>query len=123
MYQRGIRGAVTVDGNTVESVRKSVVELITEIENRNDFLPDDISHVIFTQTGDINCIYPAKVLREEFPSWKFVPMMCVQEMNIEPSLKMCLRVLVVINTKLLQNEINHVYLKGAKVLREDLNRV
>lgn len=121
MYQRGIRGAITVDDNSYDCLRAAVVELIAEIERKNEFLAQDISHVIFTLTKDINCVYPAKIAREEFADWKFVPMMCVQEMEIEQSLAMCLRVLIVINTELKQEEIVPVYLKGAKILRKDLN--
>lgn len=121
MYQRGIRGAITVDDNSYDCLRAAVVELIAEIERKNEFSAQDISHVIFTLTKDINCVYPAKIAREEFADWKFVPMMCVQEMEIEQSLTMCLRVLIVINTELKQEEIVPVYLKGAKILRKDLN--
>lgn len=121
MCQRGIRGAITVDDNSYDCLRAAVVELIAEIERKNEFSAQDISHVIFTLTKDINCVYPAKIAREEFADWKFVPMMCVQEMEIEQSLAMCLRVLIVINTELKQEEIVPVYLKGAKILRKDLN--
>ena len=121
MYQRGIRGAITVDDNSYDCLRDAVVELIAEIERKNEFSAQDIQHVIFTLTKDINCVYPAKIAREEFTDWKFVPMMCVQEMEIEQSLAMCLRVLIVINTELKQEEIVPVYLKGAKILRKDLN--
>ena len=47
-------------------------------------------------------------------------MMCVNEMNIESSLEKCLRVLIVVNTQSEQDEIKHIYLKGAMKLREDL---
>ena len=123
MYQRGIRGAITLNNNSIESMKEAVKELISEIINRNKFVAEDISHVIFSTTNDINCVYPAKILREEYPSWQFVPMMCLQELCIEPSLKKCLRVLIVINTELKQTEINHVYLKGAMILRKDLNKL
>jgi len=123
MYQRGIRGAITVDKNTAEALKSAVIELISEIQNRNKVRAKDISNVIFTLTKDINCVYPAKIVRDEFKDWQYVPMMCVQEMAIEPSLEMCLRVLIVINTDVEQSGIVHVYLKGAKVLRKDLNAV
>lgn len=120
MYQRGIRGAITVDANTKDDVKSAVIELLQEIKRKNNYEEKSISHVIFTLTKDIDCIYPAKIAREEFPSWKYVPMMCVNEMNIENSLEKCLRVLIVVNTQSEQDEIKHVYLKGAMKLREDL---
>jgi chorismate mutase len=41
-------------------------------------------------------------------------------MKIDNSLSMCLRILIVINTELEQNQVKHVYLKGAANLRKDL---
>lgn len=120
MYQRGIRGAITLEKNTVADVKNATVELISEIKKQNDFKSEDISHVIFTLTDDINCVYPAKIAREEFEDWKYVPMVCFNEMKIENSLSMCLRILIVINTELEQNQVKHVYLKGAANLRKDL---
>ncbi len=120
MYQRGIRGAITIDNNTPNEIKKAVIELIDTIKERNSFEDEDISHVIFTLTEDINCLYPAKAAREEYNSWKYVPMMCFNEMKIENSLEKCLRILIVINTEIKQNEIKHVYLKGASQLRKDL---
>ena len=120
MFQRGIRGAITIDSNTEEAVRKATVELISEMKKQNGYNEKDISHAIFTLTDDIDCIYPAKIAREELSNWKYVPMVCFPEMKIENSLKKCLRVLIVINTELNQDEIKHVYLKGAQKLREDL---
>lgn len=123
MYQRGIRGAITVEVNTEEALRDAVVELIREIKNQNQYNDSDISHVIFTLTEDINCVYPAKIAREEFKTWQYVPMMCISEMKIENSISKCLRILIVINTELEQKELKHVYLKGAIKLRKDLNNL
>ncbi len=120
MKQRGIRGAITVENDTIASVKDAVITLITEIQNKNNFKNEDISHVIFTFTKDIKCVYPAKIAREEFADWKYVPMVCFNEMDIENSLKKCLRILIVINTDLAQKDIKHVYLRGAAKLREDL---
>lgn len=122
MKQRGIRGAITIESNAIKDVEIAVKDLISEIKKQNNYNDSDISHVIFTLTKDINCIYPAKIAREIFESWKYVPMVCFNEMDIEGSLKKCLRILIVINTDCEQNEIRHVYLKGAGKLREDLNK-
>ncbi len=119
MYQRGIRGAITVENNTLSDIEKATVELYSKITELNDFNAQDISHIIFTMTQDLNCAYPAKFLRQNFDI-KDVPLMCIQELNIENSLKMCLRILVVINTDKTQSEIKHVYLGGAELLRPDL---
>ncbi len=122
MLQRGIRGAITVENDSVNSIKSAVIELINEIKEKNNFKTEDIAYVIFTQTEDLQSVYPAKTAREYFLDWKYVPMMCNQELKIKNSLEKCLRILIVINTELAQNEINHVYLKGAARLREDLNK-
>lgn len=123
MYQRGIRGAITIADNTEKAVREAVVELISEIKKENNYNEEDIANVIFTLTDDIDCIYPAKIAREEFESWKYVPMMCFNEMNIKKSLRKCLRILITVNTDLAQSSIKHVYLKGAQILRKDLKQI
>lgn len=122
MMQRGIRGAITVASDTTENVKEAVIELLSQIQEKNNINPENISHVIFTMTNDIKSVYPAKIAREQFKGWQFVPMVCMNEMNIENSLQKCLRVLIVVNTELAQNEIKHVYLKGAANLRKDLNK-
>ena len=120
MKQRGIRGAITAEKNDIESVKSAVIELISEIKKRNNYKEDDISFVIFTMTDDLDCIYPAKIAREEFKEWQNIPMMCNSELKIKNSLQKCIRVLIVLNTDLEQREVKHVYLKGANNLREDL---
>ncbi len=120
MKQRGIRGAITVDADNCEDIFSSVCELLNEMISQNAVVTEDISHVIFSMTSDLNAMYPAKAARENIKGFNSVPMFCVQEQNINNSLKMCLRVLMVVNTDKNQDEIKHIYLKGARKLREDL---
>ena len=122
MYQRGIRGAISVDNNDVQSLKSAVIELLSEIKKQNQLDETKISHVIFTLTSDIDCVHPAKIAREEFPEWKYVPMVCMNEMEVIGSISKCLRVLISYNTELEQSEIKHVYLKDAVKLREDLKK-
>ncbi len=119
MCSRGIRGAITIEEDTQELIEKATVELFSKIIELNEVKIEDISHVIFTLTKDIKSAFPAKFVRRNFPI-QYVPMLCVNEMDIEPSLKKCLRVLIVVNTDKKQDEIKHVYLGGAKILRSDL---
>ncbi|NEO28642.1 MAG: chorismate mutase, partial [Kamptonema sp. SIO4C4] len=53
--------------------------------------------------------------------WENVPLLDLQQMQVEGSLKRCIRVLIQINTPLPQDEIIHVYLGEAKNLRPDWN--
>ncbi len=116
---RGIRGATIVSANTSEDIKDATVELTNEILTRNSISTQDIAFAIFTLTKDLNAAFPAKFARLHC-GFEMVPMMCYQELDVPDSIKMCLRVLVVTNTSMAQNDIKHIYLKGAKVLRGDL---
>ena len=119
MQSRGVRGAITLDANTKEEVKLATIELLNEMIQKNDIKKEDIAFAIFTTTNDINADFPAKYARIDC-GFNEVPMMCYNELNVENSLKMCLRVLLNINTDKKQNEIKHIYLKGASILRQDL---
>jgi chorismate mutase len=84
----------------------------------NEVKLDDVVSAFFTTTADVNAEFPAVAARSM--GWTMVPMLCGHEMNVPGSLPMCLRVLLHINTNKGLNEIKHVYLRGAKVLRPDL---
>lgn len=112
---KGIRGAITVDSNTCEALEKSTLELLGEMIGQNGIKKEAISHVIFTLTEDLNAEFPAKFAREEL-GWHDVAMMCFHELDVPDSLKMCLRVLIVLNCEE-DFTPKFVYLKGAKNLR------
>ena len=118
---RGIRGATVVSSNISEDIEKATVELTNEIIAQNSIMVQDIAFAIFTLTKDLNAAFPAKFARLNC-GFDMVPMMCYQELDVPNSIRMCLRVFFVVNTDKNQNEIKHVYLKGAKSLRTDLER-
>lgn len=120
MTTRGIRGAITVENNSIFAIKEATMELLNEIISKNNIKTEDISCAVFTMTNDLDAAYPAKFARENC-DFKYVPMMCYTELNVKNSLKKCLRILLNINTNKTQKEINHIYLKGAKKLRQDLN--
>ena len=117
---RGIRGATTVTENTATAMSDAVHELLAEIEAHNLFQPQDIVCVFFTVTTDLDAIFPAAVARKR-PGWDRVPLMDLQQMYVEGSLKRCIRVLIQVNTTVPQSAIVHRYLKQAKALRPDLD--
>jgi len=121
MFVRGIRGATVVSANTPEEIEKATVELTNEILAQNEVAVQDIAFAVFTLTKDLNAAFPAKFARLNC-GFDMVPMMCYQELDVPNSIRMCLRVLFTVNTNKAQNEIRHVYLKGAKALRADLER-
>ena len=114
-----IRGAITVDNNTTGDISAAVVELFREIVGKNNILMSDIVNIIFSVTKDLNAMYPAKALRENFDVAD-TPLFCVQEADIQNSLEKCIRVMILANSNLSKKEVKHVYLKGAKALRPDL---
>lgn len=116
MQSKGIRGAITVKNNTKEDIKNAVIELISELTKQNNINKEQISHVIFTVTDDLNAEFPAKFARLDC-GWDRVAMMCFNELNVPNSLKMCLRILVVINCED-DFEPKFVYLKGASNLRK-----
>ncbi|WP_163183544.1 chorismate mutase [Neobacillus sedimentimangrovi] len=119
---RGVRGATTVSANTEEEILSAAQELLMKLIEVNHIHPDSVASVFISTTEDINAVFPAKVLRN-FEGWTYVPVMCMREIPVPNSLSKCIRVMMHVNTNKPQNEIHHVYLKGAKVLRPDLGKV
>ena len=116
MISKGIRGAITVDENTPEAIGGATIRLLQEIMTRNNIEISSISHAIFSLTNDLNADFPAKYARINL-KWKDVPMMCFNEIDVPNSLRMCIRVLIVINCS--ENfEPEFVYLGGAEGLRK-----
>jgi chorismate mutase len=113
--QKGIRGAITVGQNSVESIREATLELLSEMITKNKIKPDKISYVIFTLTSDINAVFPAKFARLEL-GWNDTAMMCFNELEVDGALPKCLRVLIVLNCDG-DFQPKFVYLKGAANLR------
>jgi len=113
---RGLRGATQIEANTVEAMEEAVVEMCKEIERRNAIAPSDIVWAIFTVTHDIDADFPARAAR--VAGWGAVPMICSQEIPVPGSLPRCVRVLLHVDG---DGARNHVYLRGAQVLRPDLH--
>ena len=117
---RGIRGATTVANNERQAIRTATEELLAEIIARNEIDPQEVASVWFTTTQDLNAEFPAVVARERF-NWTHAALMCAHEMEVPGALPSCLRILVHVNTNRRQDEVEHVYLNGATVLRKDLS--
>ena len=119
---RGIRGATTVETNTREAILDATRELLDEMVSLNDIDKDDVASAYFTTTLDLDAEFPAVVARSHF-GWHNVALMCGHEMDVPGSLRMCLRITLLVNTDRRQDEISHVYRRGAAALRPDLARV
>ncbi len=120
MHIRGIRGATVAAHNTAEDILAATRELLTEIIHRNGVESDEVAAVIFTCTDDLDAAFPAEAGRAM--GWMTVPLLTAREIEVPGSLQGCIRVLVLWNTPRAQEEIAHVYLRGAEQLRPDLTR-
>lgn len=115
MFTKGIRGATTVEENSEDALKSATLELLNELFEQNKIEIDKISHIIFTTTQDLNSAFPAKFARLDM-GLKETAMMCFHELDVPNSLKMCLRVLIVLNCEETFKP-KFVYLNGAKNLR------
>lgn len=117
---RAIRGAITVENNDRDEILAATKELLEEIFKENNIIREDLIEMIFTLTPDLNAVFPAVAAREM--GITKVPLMCMSEIPVEGALKKCVRVLIQMNTDKKLDDIVHVYMKGAEVLRPDLKR-
>jgi len=117
IYCRGIRGATTADENTRESILEATHELLMHLIEANSLSADDIASVIFSTTPDLNAVFPAVAAREL--GWLHTALLCAHEMAVPGSLSKCIRVLIHWNTTRRPDEIVHVYIRGAQVLRPE----
>jgi chorismate mutase len=115
---RGLRGATTVDADTVQQVTERTQELMRSILERNQLTEDDIISALFTATADVSSTFPATAIREI--GFGAVPLLCAAEIAVPGSMERCIRVLLHVHTTRTRDEIHHVYLHGAQGLRDDL---
>jgi chorismate mutase len=114
---RGVRGATTAAANTREAILSATGDLLKQIVAANDMKPEDIASVFLTMTRDLNAEWPALAARQM--GWTDVPLLGAQEIDKPGALPQTIRVLIHWNTTRPQNEIRHLYVNGAEVLRPD----
>ena len=115
---RALRGATTVDVDEAEHLSDRVVELVTEMLARNEVDHDALISIIFTATDDLTSVFPATAARRI--GLGDVPLICARELSIDGAMAQCVRVLMHLETTLDRRELRHVYLHGARGLRDDL---
>jgi chorismate mutase len=115
---RALRGATTLDDDDRDHLFERVITLLEALFERNDLHHDDLISVLFTATDDIHSAFPAEAAR------KFglgdVPLICARELEITGSTPRCIRVMIHLHTERSRAELHHVYLEGARGLRDDL---
>ena len=85
---------------------------------RNDLNHDDLVSILFTATEDVTSIFPATAARGS--GLGDVPLICAREMAVKASQPLCIRVMMHVYTERSRSELHHVYLEGARSLRDDL---
>jgi chorismate mutase len=112
-----LRGAITVERNDAESILDATRELMRELMGRNGIVPDQMVSCIFTCTGDLDAQFPAVAARDL--GLDGVPLLCTREIDVPGALERVIRVLLHYYGDG-DHKAQHVYLREAKVLREDL---
>lgn len=115
---RAIRGAIQLDVDEREHLLKSTAELLSKILHANDIDNSDLVSIFFTATPDIRSEFPAVAAREL--GLGDVPLLCFVEMDVAGALPRTIRVMVNADIDKARGEIEHVYLRGATALRQDL---
>jgi chorismate mutase len=115
---RAVRGATTVEVDSVEAITERVVALLQRILEQNGLDEDDIISILFTATEDIVSTFPATAARSM--GLGAVPLICARELAIVGAVPRCIRVMLHVTTERSREDIHHVYLEGAHGLRDDL---
>jgi chorismate mutase len=115
---RAVRGAICLTADDADEMREAVAALINEMLKTNDLKPEDLVSVILTATPDLRSAFPAEGARSS--GLGDVPLLCAQELDVVGAMPRVVRVLMHINPDL--TNVNHVYLRGAEALRQDLHR-
>jgi chorismate mutase len=115
---RALRGATTLDEDTVEQMERRVRALLKEMLDRNGAKHDDLISILFTATDDLHAMFPATAARAL--GLGDVPLICARELNVDGGTARCVRVMVHLETDLPRADLHHVYLEGARGLRDDL---
>ncbi len=115
---RALRGATTVEVDSIEQVQSRTIALLTEMVERNGVDHDDIISILFTATDDIHSTFPATAARHA--GFGDVPLICARELEIVNATDRCIRIMMHVSTTVARSELRHVYLEGAAGLRDDL---
>jgi chorismate mutase len=118
MEVMALRGATTLEANTRDEVTLKTKALVSEMLERNGIAHDDLVSVIFTATEDVTAEFPATAARAL--GLGDVPLLCARELSIEHGTPLCVRVLIHMRTDRQRSDLRHVYLEGARGLRDDL---
>jgi prephenate dehydratase len=113
----GIRGATTVEEDSLEQILDATQDVLVRLQELNGFSSEDLASILFSTTPDLRSTFPARAARRL--GWTEVPMLCTHEVDAPSSVPRCIRVLIHWNTDRGARDVRHAYLKGSRVLRPD----
>jgi len=97
---------------------EAVCELVAQMLSRNGITADPLVSMLFTSTPDLHSAFPAAAARSL--GLQDVPLICAQELDVHGALPRVVRVLAHAEVDVPRAQIQHVYLRGAEALRQDL---
>jgi chorismate mutase len=118
MPVRAVRGAIQIDRDDPAVIVADTRTLVTEVVRRNAIDADDFISVVFTVTPDLSSEFPAAGAREL--GLADVPLLCATEIPVPGALRRVIRLLAHFESDRARPAVEHVYLRGAAVLRPDL---
>lgn len=118
MPVRALRGATTIERDEPEHITERVVALLEEMLDRNGVHHDDLISILFTATPDIHSMYPPTAARSI--GLGDVPLIGAVELDVSTGTKLCIRIMAHLETTRSRADMRHVYLEGARGLRDDL---
>ena len=118
MSMRAIRGATQVSANSADSIAAGTQELISEILRSNGISAEEVISILFTASPDLNASFPAAAVRNL--GFEGTQLICAVEIDVPGALERTIRVMAHVEIERSKEEINHIYLHGAKALRADI---
>jgi chorismate mutase len=113
-----LRGATTCTQDSKAEIDAKTQRLVAEMLERNAISHDDLVSIIFTATDDITAEFPATAARAL--GLGDVPLLCARELAIGHGMPLTIRVMMHFYGEQPRAELHHVYLEGARSLRDDL---
>ena len=109
---RVIRGAINIENNKTILIKKATEQLINKIVNNEELEEKQFFSIIVSVTKDITKLNPCTVIRKM--GYTDTALMGVQEMDIENSLPLTIRILIHAEGS---NSTKFYYLRDTKKLR------
>ena len=119
MRVRAARGAIVTPGPLADDVLTATERLLGAVLTANSIAPEDLVSILFTATEDLRSAFPAEAARRM--GMGSVPLLCAQEIPVAGSMASVVRVLLHFYTDRALDEVVHVYLDGAEILRDAID--